>query len=145
MDQMKWKGLYSTGVEPIDRHNLHLFELLNHVHLRLSKKTRSKPKRIDLEEILRYAQFHFAREEVWMAHTHYPLLQAHEEEHKQLRQSLTAICISVQIDLASAREALGLLIDRLLHHIATWDAKFGSSESAVRLASYLRCNKTTPG
>lgn len=138
MNQVKWKNLYSTGIERIDRHNLYLFDLLNHAHLRISKATAPKPKRIDLEDILRYAQFHFAREEVWMAHTQYPVLSAHEEEHNQLRQSLTEICATVQHDIASTRDSLRLLIDRLLHHITSWDAAYGSSESAARLSSYLR-------
>lgn len=142
MNRVKWDKLYSTGIQQIDRHNHYLFGLLHHAHQRASKSSGPKLKRIDFEDLLRYAQFHFAREEVWMGHTHYPALSAHEEEHKQLRQSLAELCGVVQHDVDSTREALALVIDRFLHHIKNWDADYGTSESAIRLISYLRCNKS---
>ena len=141
MHQAEWFRMFSVGVEQIDSRNFHFFILLHNAYRSTAERNHLTPSRFDLEQILRCAEFHFAREELWMAHTQYPLLTPHEEEHKQLRNNLVDICAAIQYDIASARRSWQLLIERLLLHIKTSDAAYGNSESATRLLAYLKSKK----
>jgi hemerythrin-like metal-binding protein len=141
MDKAKWNKMFSVGIEQIDSRNFHFFKLLHNAYRSTAKRDHMPPSRFDLEQIVHCGEFHFAREELWMAHTQYPLLSPHEEEHKQLRNNLVDVCAAVQHDIASARHSWQLLIERLLLHIKTSDAAYGRSESATRLPAYLKSKK----
>jgi hemerythrin-like metal-binding protein len=141
MDQAEWNKMFSVGLEQIDSRNFHFFKTLHNAYRSTVKGDNQAPSRFDLEQMMHCAEFHFAREELWMAHTQYPLLSSHEEEHKQLRNSLVDICAAIQHDIASARQSWQLFMERLLLHIKTSDAAYGNSESAIRLPAYLKPKK----
>ncbi|MEG3640389.1 bacteriohemerythrin [Magnetococcus sp. PR-3] len=78
-------GLVRTGIEPIDRDHLHLWDLFQTL---LEKELRSDEAQAIIEELLAYTRYHFEREERLMEDIAFPpqLRQAHEQEHQSFVQ-----------------------------------------------------------
>ena len=85
--------------------------------------------RQSLRSLLRYAEFHFAREEGVMRACGYEALAAHQGEHRGFTDKMTALSHSFDKDPASAAakindELLDYLKSWLIHHIMTIDMSY---------------------
>ena len=88
MALLHWRDNMSVGVEAVDNDHKHLVDLLNKLHfLRLAGADRASVGEV-LEELLRYTEYHFEREEKLMESCSYPDLADHRELHQDLARKL---------------------------------------------------------
>jgi len=76
-----------------------------------------------LEEIIRYASFHFFSEETQMLEAGYPELERHQELHRNLISELTKTASRLVMDETDAAELIRFLTGWFPGHIAEEDAK----------------------
>jgi hemerythrin-like metal-binding protein len=123
MSFIDWKVEYETGIEEIDNDHRKLFGILNDFYkLLLEGKAQSASMEL-FDEMVNYAQYHFKKEESFLANVNYPLLEEHIEQHRTFEAKLLDIksnLISGVIEV-SPTELLSILTDWLLTHIMGTD------------------------
>jgi len=95
MTKLDWKPIYSVGVKQLDQQHESLLQLIN--DLSIENPNRSiKRCFLILNDLIQYAQSHFATEEALMEQYGYGELISHRNEHEafmakifELNQSLT--------------------------------------------------------
>jgi hemerythrin-like metal-binding protein len=83
MPRVEWNDFLSVGHARIDEDHKRLFEILN----RLADGAERCKRAVvadSIEQMIRYAGEHFAREEELMAKIHYPLTAEHTQRHREL-------------------------------------------------------------
>ncbi|WP_448189206.1 bacteriohemerythrin [Azospirillum sp. sgz301742] len=83
MPRVEWSEFLSVGHTKIDEDHKRLFEILN----RLAKGEERRKRAVvseAIEQMIRYAGEHFAREEELMAAIRYPLRAEHTQHHREL-------------------------------------------------------------
>jgi hemerythrin len=113
MDRLEWKPQYSVGVAELDAQHQTLFELANRLIRLHDAGPTDKQFFIILNELVRYAETHFATEEELMRRHGYPDLAAHEEEHRKFVERVFAL----NQRLGSADRTLSF---ELLDFLKTW-------------------------
>lgn len=81
MSLAEWDGKYLIGVVEIDAHHQHLFNLIQQAFDDYSKGSSDQVVRTLLDELMEYASYHFASEEILMGEIGYPKLLEHSQEH----------------------------------------------------------------
>lgn len=123
---VKWTPDYSLGIDEIDDHHRHLFDLLNKTYdMFVAGESKAKLANI-LDELVDYATYHFAAEEVLMAKNNYPNHDQHHELHQIFCQRINEI----QKDYLSGRtelslEILSFLKNWITDHVLVKDADYG--------------------
>lgn len=88
-----------------------------------------------IEEIIRYALFHFFSEENEMLEVGYPELEQHRELHRKLVNTLSQIASKVEMGELDASEPIHFLIRWFLDHTTVQDIKFAKSLAACSNSS----------
>lgn len=127
MPFMSWNDRLKLGIEAVDDDHRKLVEILNTIYdgveAGLSKETLGGL----LDELVRYTQYHFAREEELFARHNYPYAGEHAFEHAMM----TEWCAETQADFrrealtAPSLQVLSYLKDWLFDHIMDSDQRFG--------------------
>ncbi|MBU1248984.1 MAG: hemerythrin family protein [Proteobacteria bacterium] len=81
MPLFKWHEDYSVGVKKIDDEHKRLVEMLNTAFFAIQdmREQEALPELVD--DMRAYAMHHFATEEMFMKHYHYPEAEAHIMKH----------------------------------------------------------------
>ena len=88
MALLHWRENMSVGVDAVDDDHRHLVDLLNRLHfLVLAGADRPSVGEV-LEELVRYTDYHFDREEKLMEAGNYPGLEEHRACHRDLARRL---------------------------------------------------------
>lgn len=123
MSFIEWKIEYETGIESIDNDHRKLFGILNEFYkLLLAGKAQSASMEL-FEEMVNYAQYHFKKEESFMANANYPLLEEHIKQHRAFEAKLLQFKNNLKngaVEL-SPTDLLSILTDWLLTHILGTD------------------------
>lgn len=82
MPIMHWTEKMSVGVPEIDEDHKQLISIINRLAEDADKDGRRLAVRQSIAALLRYAEFHFAREEKVMTVARYPGIEEHKEEHR---------------------------------------------------------------
>jgi len=82
MPIMHWTSKMSVGVQEIDEDHKKLISVINRLAEDADKEDRKLAVRQSIAALLRYAEFHFAREEKMMTVARYPGLAEHKIEHR---------------------------------------------------------------
>src|ERR1017187_7439694 len=97
-DELKWDPNLELGYEMIDAEHRTLHRLIvDFQEAVIQSAPKEKLIRI-LEEITRYAEFHFANEEKIMADNQYPELNEHASLHNTLLAKIKDECAQFQLD-----------------------------------------------
>ncbi len=123
MSFIDWKVEYETGIEEIDNDHRKLFGILNAFYnLLLEGKAQSASLTL-FDEMLLYAQYHFKKEEAFLANANYPLLDEHIEQHRAFEAKLLEVKRNLKNggEEISPSELLSILTDWLLTHIMGTD------------------------
>jgi hemerythrin len=84
MKQMIWKDEYLTGVEEIDRQHKEFVKLINRLNIIQGYGDNADFALRLMNEVDKYADYHFTSEENLMNITQYPKLETQEKSHKAL-------------------------------------------------------------
>lgn len=135
MPLMTWTDKLSVGVGVLDEDHKRLVGLLNELYDAMqSGRGRDALGRI-LNELIKYTQMHFAREERFFTQTGYAESRVHKQEH----DSLTGQVLEVQRKYAAEPSAalsvdvLQFLKNWLINHIQGSDQKYRAHFNASRI------------
>jgi hemerythrin len=123
---MQWAPEMSVGLKQLDEDHRYLIKVINDLAENSGEGAQVDVLRQSLRSLLRYAEFHFAREEGVMRACGYETLSAHQDEHRSFTEKMTAISHDFDDDpAAAAAEINETLLDYLkswlTHHILTID------------------------
>ena len=126
MPLLKWTPKMSVGVGVLDEDHKRLVGMINDLYDAMQAGHGKEALCRTLDDLVRYTQMHFAREEKYFADTGYPATAAHKREH----DTLTGQVLDVQKNYAAGASAalsidvLRFLKDWLLNHIQISDQKY---------------------
>lgn len=113
---LKWSRDFELGIGSVDEQHRELFELINRAYgvLRdISSKDRHGQVATILEELLKYAEYHFESEESYMLEIEYSGYFKHKVEHTRLIKEL-------KVKLLEFNSFYTSDIDRILSYISGW-------------------------
>ncbi len=128
MSLMRWTPAMSVGLKELDDDHKVLIRIINQLAENSGKEGREGALRRCVFGLMRYAEFHFAREEQVMAACGFPELETHKAEHglfvahmQQVAQALDDVDVTESpIDV----ELLEYLKGWLNHHILIVDMSY---------------------
>lgn len=110
--QIDWQKRYEIGNVEIDAEHKVFIKIIGKIKVALSKKNEWTQLVFLLEELLKYADFHFCSEENVMRSVNFPDLISHQKEHQQL---LTDLRQKIHFLQAKKTEKSDELISFLMH------------------------------
>ncbi len=145
-----WKQEYSVGLEQIDEHHRHFFDLINAIEAQAKRKTVSKDHLQKLLTHLRdYAFYHFATEEEYLERYGYRGRKIHARLHDAFRLRIEKFLDRTEdprTDAASLyTESADYAKKWLLHHILVEDKqceKVFAQANELPLPSHLEAKKS---
>ena len=115
---VNWTEDLTVGIEVIDEHHRHLFDLTNDLHEVVTGKLGSRETARILKALDRYAQVHFRAEERMMEHYRYASLDQQEYEHTRFVEKLQEFYAELHDNPLTAQfDVLLYLRDWLINHI----------------------------
>jgi hemerythrin len=126
MSLMDWEDKYALGIDEFDQHHKQLIKLLNMTYDGIANGAGNEELSVVLDELLKYATYHFSAEEHWMKEHRYPDLLRHINEH----EIFILRVLKFYRDLCSEKvhlplEVLHFLKNWLATHIIDTDAAYG--------------------
>jgi len=126
MPFIEWNDKLSVHVAVIDEDHKKLLELANHLHDAIRSQRGSQAMASLLEELLKFAQYHFAREEAFFASTGYEDAVRHKKQHDFLSEELRKIQQRYSDGSpALTMDTMVFLKDWLYGHTLGSDARYG--------------------
>jgi len=134
---MEWNATFELGIEEFDEHHKFLVDLLNMTYDGLTCEAPRDELGGVLDELIRYAGYHFAAEEHWMGTQNYPDASRHREEHERFSERV----VEFQKDFHQGKadlsfEVLQFLTGWLSDHILKTDAEYGRFAQGVLSAAH---------
>lgn len=155
MKLMTWTEAMSVGVPELDADHRVLIKVINELAVNSGKADRAKVLRQCLYALLRYAEFHFAREEKVMEACGFPAIDHHKDEHLAFTSHMQTL--AAQMDdrqMKGDENAAGGIVDDdlldflknwLVHHILIEDKAYSShavpSQEARSAAKAFRASE----
>jgi hemerythrin-like metal-binding protein len=143
MSLMTWTSAMSVGLPELDEDHRVLIRIINQLAESEKNEDHAAILRQSLYSLLRYAEFHFAREEKVLAACEFPGMTHHKGEHRAFTAHMRKLAEAMdEGELAVAeivnRDLLTYLRDWLNHHILIEDMsyrKLAESNPAARQAA----------
>lgn len=121
---IEWKSNLSVGDRQIDDDHKRLFQIINDYEKAIKLKNIQELKRV-FEDLVSYADEHFAREEKIMFKKNYPFAEAHVRHHADLREELKSFHQGLVVEKKfKPAEASAFLKTWLIDHIIAEDLSF---------------------
>jgi hemerythrin-like metal-binding protein len=122
MEYINWDDSYLVGVEAFDKDHRYLVKLINNLHSGLTGGFKISEMTYILDDLVRYTDVHFKREEDMMQKYSYPGFKEHKRAHQELVQQV----MEFQKQLEEGKKAFTLelmsfLKDWLINHILKTD------------------------
>jgi hemerythrin-like metal-binding protein len=117
MALMRWTEAMSVGIPELDADHRILIKVINELTLNAGSADREKVLRQCLYGLLRYAEFHFGREEKVMEACGFPAVEHHKDEHLAFTQHVQEL--AGRIDSGEA-QALEVVNDELTDYLKNW-------------------------
>ncbi len=139
MAMMRWNEKMSVGMVELDADHKELIKVINQLGANAKDEARRNAIRQSLFALLRYAEYHFAREEKVMAACQYPEIREHKLEHRDFVERINHLHRRFdegpEEAAAIVNEALlTFLQDWLKHHILIEDMAYQSYVELSRAA-----------
>lgn len=126
MALLNWKSEYSVGNAQVDADHRHLFDLINEFHYAFTHNRDRRTIARVLNDLVKYSEEHFQREEQMMAATEYPQLDEHRRIHGDLIETVFQLQAKFEQNAVKLEsETVEFLRRWLIDHIAEHDMKFG--------------------
>ncbi len=121
---MKWRPDFNLGIEEIDEQHKKIVELINTLNEAFMKnEARGKLSTI-LEEMTRYADYHFQTEEKLFSQYHYPFTHEHMNLHENFRKKVVQFTEQFEQGHPVTFRVLGFLRKWLTNHILDVDREY---------------------
>lgn len=118
-----WKEEYNVGDYEIDEeHKIFLKTIQKIDEAFLNQESNEYIERL-LEELHKYAQFHFISEENIMFKFGYPGLEEHHAEHVALMKKMGSLLITFDPRLVDSKKLINFLVDWFKNHTTNSDRK----------------------
>jgi len=135
MALMHWSEKMSVGVPELDADHKELIRIINQLAVDTCDHSRLGALRQSLFALLRYAEFHFAREEKVMTACGFPGIEEHKREHRGFVARIRALNHKFDADPEDSAEIvngdlLRFLQDWLNHHILIEDKAYRAAAEA---------------
>jgi hemerythrin len=124
MALMKWDDMLSVKVESIDAQHKRLIAILNRLHDAARSGNGASIVGPILDELVSYAEEHFAFEEDLMRRAEYPDLVNHRSEHVKLTTQLGEWQAAAAESESTPQRLLGFLVSWLSTHIMETDKRY---------------------
>lgn len=113
----------SIGVAEIDQQHERLVAMANRLHQAIERADSYAIQAALLDELISYAQFHFATEEALMDRYDYPRTEAHKRPHEQLITQI--LFFRHALSNSDSQMILSALRPWLIRHIKSYDRALG--------------------
>lgn len=126
MALLEWTDKMSVGIETIDADHKKMLDLLNTLHMAVREKHPASAVRAVLQELIKYADYHFQAEEQLMRLARYPAFEEHKAKHDALRQQVLALDSSLDSmpENVMRVKTFDFLSEWLMRHILGDDMKY---------------------
>lgn len=125
MPVVEWNINFVLGIKDIDQHHRHLVNLLNESYADLKSGAPAEKVQSVVNELVNYANYHFACEERLMTATSYPDFIEHKKEHDMFTRQAVDFQAGFKDGSVPAVAVLSFLSNWITHHILQTDVKFG--------------------
>jgi hemerythrin len=123
---IKWRDSYDTGVDQFDREHHKIVELINTMFVAIRDKSDKDVTICACNDVLSYAQYHFANEEEAMQAVNYPGLEEHIAEHTRLKAEAVKFQTIISDNFPEGTtDFYRFLREWLVKHIEGCDMKYG--------------------
>lgn len=120
-----WDDSLSSGIEEVDDQHKEFIKLIQRLQILHDKgASRDFTLRI-LQELSKYAEYHFISEENLMFVTRYPMIEHHQVEHKKLLRALSSRIGAFEDGKASLGSLVTFLGEWVISHTRDEDSKIG--------------------
>jgi hemerythrin len=123
MKELIWDDSYAIGIEEIDRQHMEFIRLLRRFNLGIQKASPLSIQLRILDELLKYADYHFSSEENMMFFTKYPDIATQRREHTGLRNGLVHRTDAYRRTPEIGDRLIEFLYDWFVNHIQIEDRK----------------------
>lgn len=117
---LHWQAAYDTGVEEIDLQHRYFLALINRLTAELAASGDARYRQGLLNELAKYAAFHFASEENLMVKLGYPDRERHRMLHIELIDKLSS-----RMNAITYEPLLEFLVGWFIQHTTTEDRHIG--------------------
>jgi hemerythrin-like metal-binding protein len=129
MSLMTWTSAMSVGLPELDEDHRVLIRIINQLAESEKNEDHVSVLRQSLYSLLRYAEFHFAREEKVLAVCEFPGMTHHKQEHRAFTDHMRKLAAALDDEELPAaeivnQELLTYLRDWLNHHILIEDMSY---------------------
>jgi hemerythrin len=123
---LTWNHDYAVGVRAMDDQHGILMDTMNDLRLAIVRGA-GQEKICELLRVLTdFARMHFANEERMLADSHYPGLEPHQAEHREMLARLLRACERLEHGEPMAmKPLLASLRAGFIEHIASYDRQYG--------------------
>jgi hemerythrin len=120
-----WREDYSVHIPQIDGQHQQLVAIINELHAAMLQGTANAALGRILDELVRYAQSHFAYEEAMLQQRGYSSLTVHRAEHQKLTQQVADLKERFRAGkLTLSVQVMQFLKEWLANHILTRDMQY---------------------
>jgi hemerythrin len=127
-----WSDSYSVHVELCDAQHKKLFAIINHLADAMRMGRGQDVVTATVGELLQYTRTHFQQEEALLRKANYPLLAAHQEQHRKFISNVEALEHgAIGGHAANSVKVLNLLREWLLNHIQKTDKQYSAHLNAA--------------
>ena len=129
MAYMEWTEAMSVGLSELDADHKTLIRVINQLAENAGDTSKPALLRQCIFALMRYAEFHFGREEQVMNACEFPQIDEHKDEHKDFVAEIQALARRFEEDEKGAaaavnEELLDYLKNWLTHHIMIVDMAY---------------------
>ncbi|MGB9762086.1 MAG: bacteriohemerythrin [Caldimicrobium thiodismutans] len=126
MSFMEWSEKLVTGVKECDDQHKKLVSLINELYDAMKQGKGKEVIDKALDELVKYAGYHFTTEETLMSKYGYPELAAHKREHEYFKNKIKEFLDKkAKGEVTLSVEVMSFLKDWLIKHIMGTDKKYG--------------------
>ena len=119
-----WDASFSVGIDAIDEHHRHLFDIANELHEVVSKRRGGREVARLLKALDLYAQVHFRAEEMMMDHYSYPGALRQKHQHRVFHDRLREFHQELHVNpLTAQHDVLDFVRNWLVAHIRDEDTQ----------------------
>ncbi|MCF6148198.1 MAG: hemerythrin family protein [Candidatus Kuenenia sp.] len=121
----EWCDDYNTGLEEIDVQHKKFLQIINSLYELDSNSVKNPQAEKLLDELLKYARFHFQSEELLMITYEYPNLYEQKKEHEKLMNELNKIKEETKLSNGDMAKMLSFLVKWFAGHTTFLDKEMG--------------------
>lgn len=120
-----WREAYSVHIPQIDAQHQQLIRIINELHEAMRDANGNAVLAKILDDLVRYAQSHFAFEEAMLEERGYSALTAHRAEHQRLTQQVVDLQQKFRSGkLVMSVQVMQFLKEWLANHILQCDRRY---------------------